>query len=1047
MSEDQIKKMLEDLDIKYRNTYDDTLSLTSTNAVQNQAVTKKFKELDDKNTRTDNELTNIKSSVNTALSNSKSYTDSKISETKIQIDSELNKKANQTNIDETVDELNKSINLKVDKVFGKGLSTNDFNDNYKSKLDNLDSSLNSTLTSAKSHTNSEITKVDNKIKSEISRAQASETNLSNRIDGLKEDLTNALNEAKEYTDSEVKNNTNKINTLTGTGEGSVVKTVKDEIAKVVDGAPEQFNTLKEISEYLNSHEDVASGLVESITKLETEKLSVSDIDSSLSTESENPVMNKVVTEELNKKLEGEVVGITSPTEGTVGGSYDDTELRNAITDLQTKDTETDEKLTELSEEINGKVFFQTDVLYKIQQFKIFEKLEKGKAYTFLSSVPCGIEYYTESGKYVHLFDAQTEIEFICPSDYDETKPETLKREGTENGTMLIKDSGLADKQQELIEDVGALAEQTSQIADSLLKRKDLVANEDYQVLQGQVNINGILNPNDVNYWRSSPIEVKRGDVVYLTNKYKGSGMAIGRTDADGNYYHLLVSHNDTKDYRVEITFDGYIAIGYIKSQLPTQFYIETSSIAREKGKAENYADFNLAKEESAEIDYKALEVQHETHFTNLCIQARFERGKMVAELATLTDDDILAQGSCGYTESNGQITDGTIQWKIYKGGLLHISGHGKMYDFVKGTEAAKSEEEVHQKVRGLGAEFWYYGFVNENVNGIVPPFPQSNQKYETDEVMNYSNKRYVPFGEEINPLNGKPYGYSAPWYIYRVHVDDSYTSYDLYKQKNPNGITYNRILIEEDASKGGITYIGNWAFYRVSADTLILPASVTKIGCWGVRYSPVLKALVMGDNITTIEDHGVSRMEAMEAVKVSNKLVSLGYEGMSADAQLKMVEFPDTTTSLGSFCFNGCGSLQIANFGSCRTIPRNFATLSSLVKAYIPITTETIGANAFYKTDINRLIIPSNVLLIETDAFRNVEIKALVIESQEVLNKFFIEKDEMTMQIQQGASVSRCNYILIPTDLTMSYALEKMFVYIGADDSYKYYKRDTDKLT
>lgn len=298
VSEEQIKKMLEDLDIKYRNTYDVKLSETSTNAVQNQAVTKKFKELDEKNTRTDNELTNIKSSVNTALSNSKSYTDSKISETKIQIDSELNKKANQTNIDETVDELNKSINLKVDKVFGKGLSTNDFNDNYKSKLDNLDSSLNSTLTSAKSHTNSEITKVDNKIKSEISRAQASETNLSNRIDGLKEDLTNALNEAKEYTDSEVKNNTNKLNILNGTGEGSVIKTVKDEIAKVVDGAPEQFNTLKEISEYLNSHEDVASGLVESITKLETEKLSVSDIDSALSTESENPVMNKVITAEF-----------------------------------------------------------------------------------------------------------------------------------------------------------------------------------------------------------------------------------------------------------------------------------------------------------------------------------------------------------------------------------------------------------------------------------------------------------------------------------------------------------------------------------------------------------------------------------------------------------------------------------------------------------------------------------------------------------------------------------------------------------------------------
>lgn len=707
---------------------------------------------------------------------------------------------------------------------------------------------------------------------------------------------------------------------------------------------------------------------------------------------------------------------------------------------------TDEQLTELSEEIGGKVYFQTPVNYKNQQFEIFKNLEKGKTYTFISSVPCGIAYYTESGKYVHLFDGQTEIEFICPSDYDETKPETLTREGTENGTMLIKDNGLTGKQNKLIEDVEVLKDKTGQLADSLYNRKDLVANEDYQVLQGQVNICGILNANNSNFWHSSPIAVTRGDRVLLSTQYKGTGMAIGRTDNDGNYYHVLASHNDAKVYSIEIGFDGYISIGYINGVLPTQFYIETSSVAREKGKAETYADLNLAKKESAEIDYKSLEVQHETHFTNLCIQARFERGKMVAELATLTDDDILAQGSCGYAESNGQITDGTIQWRIYKGGLLHIFGYGKMYDFVKGTEAAKTEAEVHEKVRHLGAEFWYYGFVNENVNGIVPPFPQSNQKYATDEVMNYSNKRYVPFGEGINPLNGKPYGYSAPWYIYRTHVDDNYTPYELYLEKNPNLITYNRILIEEDIDNGGITYIGNWAFYRVSADSLILPPSVTKIGCWGVRYSPVLKTLIMGDNITTIEDHGVSRMEAMEAVKVSNSLVSLGYSGMDSDSQLKMVELPNTITTLGSYCFNGCDSLQIANFGSVRTMPINLAALSALTKIEIPNSVETIGITAFYKSDISRLVIPSNVVTIESNAFRNVEINALVLESQEVINKYIIENDEYNIQLQQGALVSRCNYILIPNDLIMSYALEKIFVYIGVDGDYKYYKRDTDKL-
>jgi hypothetical protein len=59
VSEDQIKKMLKDLDIKYENTYDSELSETSTNAVQNQAVTKKFKELDDKNKSINLKVENI----------------------------------------------------------------------------------------------------------------------------------------------------------------------------------------------------------------------------------------------------------------------------------------------------------------------------------------------------------------------------------------------------------------------------------------------------------------------------------------------------------------------------------------------------------------------------------------------------------------------------------------------------------------------------------------------------------------------------------------------------------------------------------------------------------------------------------------------------------------------------------------------------------------------------------------------------------------------------------------------------------------------------
>lgn len=68
-------------------------------------------------------------------------------------------------------------------------------------------------------------------------------------------------------ESTIKSNTKRIeanetaiSTLNGTGDGSVKKAVSDGIAKVVAGAPEDFDTLKEMSDWINSHESSASSM-------------------------------------------------------------------------------------------------------------------------------------------------------------------------------------------------------------------------------------------------------------------------------------------------------------------------------------------------------------------------------------------------------------------------------------------------------------------------------------------------------------------------------------------------------------------------------------------------------------------------------------------------------------------------------------------------------------------------------------------------------------------------------------------------------------------
>lgn len=80
--------------------------------------------------------------------------------------------------------------------------------------------------------------------------------------------------AATYDDTEIKAdiqaNTAAIGVLNGeaTVDGSVKKTVADEIAKIVADAPESFDTLKEISDWISTHSDDASAMNSAIVALQ-----------------------------------------------------------------------------------------------------------------------------------------------------------------------------------------------------------------------------------------------------------------------------------------------------------------------------------------------------------------------------------------------------------------------------------------------------------------------------------------------------------------------------------------------------------------------------------------------------------------------------------------------------------------------------------------------------------------------------------------------------------------------------------------------------------
>lgn len=94
-------------------------------------------------------------------------------------------------------------------------------------------------------------KLDARLITETTSRKDEDSVLQKQIDGLDTRTTEAEGVLK---------------TLTGSGEGSIKKSIADKIAEVVSDAPEAFDTLKEIADWVSSHEGDALSMQNAITE-------------------------------------------------------------------------------------------------------------------------------------------------------------------------------------------------------------------------------------------------------------------------------------------------------------------------------------------------------------------------------------------------------------------------------------------------------------------------------------------------------------------------------------------------------------------------------------------------------------------------------------------------------------------------------------------------------------------------------------------------------------------------------------------------------------
>ena len=141
----------------------------------------------------------------------------------------------------------------------------------------------------------------NNLNAEIERAKAAEKANADDISALKTQSsthgTNVTNLTKK-----VAANESAISTLNGSGEGSVSKQVSDAVAKIVADAPDDFDTLKEISDWISTHAEDASAMN---TQIETNKSDISKLSDKLdkiSTSTYDDTAIKESITEINNKI-------------------------------------------------------------------------------------------------------------------------------------------------------------------------------------------------------------------------------------------------------------------------------------------------------------------------------------------------------------------------------------------------------------------------------------------------------------------------------------------------------------------------------------------------------------------------------------------------------------------------------------------------------------------------------------------------------------------------------------------------------------------------
>ena len=204
--------------------------------------------------------------------------------------------------------------------------------------------------------------------------------------------------------------------------------------------------------------------------------------------------------------------------------------------------------------------------------------------------------------------------------------------------------------------------------------------------------------------------------------------------------------------------------------------------------------------------------------------------------------------------------------------------------------------------------------------------------------------------------------------------------------------------------------IGNNAFENTWLTNVTIPSNITTMGSYAFANSPKLETVSIEDgNLKSINSYTFYSCTALTSVKIGEGVNYIGESAFAECSSLSKVEIPNSLTSIGTNTFKNCTNL--VTLGLIDNTEEN--------KVIIPSNLKEIGTEAFYYSGIKEVVFKEGIEKIPAYAFKYATVltKVTVPSSLKTIEKeaFYYCSKLTTFGL---AGHIEENVIIIPSNVT-----------------------------